>query len=248
MSNDRESFVERWARRKREAKRPGDEPVATPVEHIDGRLPVEDDALDAGEADTRPLPTLDDVTPEGNVAAFLEKRIPAELQRMALRKAWASDPVIGTFIEMAENQWDWNTPGGAPGWGDLDAGTDIEMLLAQATGRLPPPKPVGDAVAAVDNSDASMGTDCGITPHSGAGGDEDDGPTADAAAHNDLGSDTDHSSRPVGDEDGEALSLLSKSPLPDPQTSDIPEKTQRLAAQHRPPPARRSHGGALPKV
>jgi hypothetical protein len=133
--SDHETFAARWNRRKLEAKqaeqagvvRPADDELAGPNEGAEFVEPV----------DEMPLPTLDDVTPEGDVVAFLHKRVPAELQKLALRKAWTSDPVISTFIEMAENQYDWNVPGGVPGFGPMDPSWNVDELLAQAIGAVP---------------------------------------------------------------------------------------------------------------
>jgi hypothetical protein len=139
-----ETFAARWNRRK----------LATKQADVQSQLAHEQVALAPepvpGVPPDTPLPSLDDITPSSDIAAFLQKRVPAELQKLALRKAWTSDPLISTFIEVAENQYDWNTPGGAPGFGPLDPSWDIEKLLAQATGALPD-KPEPDArTAAID--------------------------------------------------------------------------------------------------
>ncbi len=134
VSDTDTSFIERWSRRKRE-QRPAKPDVANP-DDTSSRPPAE--LADTATADPDvPLPSLDDMTETSDLTAFLEKRVPEELRRLAMRKMWALDPQIRDFIEMAENQYDWNTPGGAPGFGDLDPGTDIQALLAQAVGLAP---------------------------------------------------------------------------------------------------------------
>lgn len=134
MSTDRdESFLARWSRRKRSG-----EPDA------DAKLDVQAKAGDAKpEAATEPafdiakLPRIEDLTPASDFAQFLQKGVPDDLKRLALRRAWSLDPAIRDFVEVAENQYDWNVVGGVPGFGDLDAGTDLKALLLQATGQLP---------------------------------------------------------------------------------------------------------------
>lgn len=146
---DHETFAARWNRRKLEAKQVEQAAITQPADRALAGGGAEIEAIEPG--DETPLPTLDDVTPEGDVVAFLQKRVPAELQKLALRKAWASDPVISTFIEVAENQYDWNLPDGVPGFGPMDANWNVEELLAQAIGAVPAEVKDDLVVAAVDD-------------------------------------------------------------------------------------------------
>ena len=59
---------------------------------------------------------------------------------------------------MAENQWNWNVPGGAPGYGPLEPGTDIAALLAQAIGAVPAAAPSADAPVVASREDVIEGT------------------------------------------------------------------------------------------
>ena len=58
---------------------------------------------------------------------------PPDLTRAALRRAWSADPSIRDFIGLSENSWDFNAPGGVPGFGSLTA-EDARRLLARAMG------------------------------------------------------------------------------------------------------------------
>lgn len=49
-----------------------------------------------------------------------------------LRSAWRTDPAIREFVEMADNQWDFNTPEAIPGFGDLGATAEARELIARA--------------------------------------------------------------------------------------------------------------------
>ncbi|HYD29581.1 MAG TPA: DUF3306 domain-containing protein, partial [Azospirillaceae bacterium] len=98
---DRESFFSRWSRLKREEK-PAEETPA-PVE--------EEEAV----VDPETLPPIDTLGADSDYRQFLMRGVPAELKRLALRKAWASDPVIANFRGLAEYDWDFN----APGYGQL---------------------------------------------------------------------------------------------------------------------------------
>ena len=122
MSNadDREEpFLARWARRKRDAQGPPaearrEEQIADPAASGD---PVSADARgtdEASELDLSKLPKVEELTAESDISAFLDKRVPQFLRNAALSRMWSLDPTIRDFIEVAENQWNWNVPGGAP--------------------------------------------------------------------------------------------------------------------------------------
>ena len=68
-----------------------------------------------------------------DVRAFLAPGVPADLARAALRRAWSVDPVIRDFIGLSENAWDFNAPGGVPGFGTVTA-EEVRRLLAHAIG------------------------------------------------------------------------------------------------------------------
>jgi hypothetical protein len=91
--------------------------------------------LDEGLLDPEDLPQIDAITDDTDIRAFLKSRVPAELTRSALRRAWISDPAIRDYIGIAENQWDFNDPTGIPGFGPLQVTDDISALLEQAFGQ-----------------------------------------------------------------------------------------------------------------
>jgi hypothetical protein len=130
MSERRESgsFLERWAKRKREAARGDERPTAPPAAAVVQTGP---DALDPAELEARlaTLPPLDDIDRDTDIRPFLEKWVPAALRNAALRRVWSSDPRIVDFKEVADYQWDWNVPGGAPGCGPLEPDFDTEAAV-----------------------------------------------------------------------------------------------------------------------
>jgi hypothetical protein len=78
-----EAFIERWSRRKTEAKTPASPPALDPTEP---------DAVAAepeppGDEDMVPVESL---TEDSDYKPFLSPRVSAELQRLALRKLFAS--------------------------------------------------------------------------------------------------------------------------------------------------------------
>jgi len=126
--SEREGFLSRWSRRKRAASDPP--PPAAPASQ-DAAPPA--DAAKQPAFDPASLPPLESLTAESDFAAFLREEVPAALQRAALRRAWTLDPAIRDFVGPAEYAWDYNAPGGVPGF-SLDLGGDVERLIAQAVG------------------------------------------------------------------------------------------------------------------
>src|SRR5947209_11021011 len=112
---EREGFLGRWSRLKREAAREvPPEPAAD--------LPPEEPLVDL-EA----LPRLESLGAASDYTPFLAKGVPEELRCAALRKAWASDPAIAGFRGFAEYDWDCN----APGYGALLPTDNIQQLLSR---------------------------------------------------------------------------------------------------------------------
>ena len=84
---------------------------------------------------SRALPKLEELTGSTDITAFLRKGVPEHLRNAALRKSWALDPAIRNYVNPAlEYAYDWNTPGGVPGGGELGAGVDVARLVSQIMG------------------------------------------------------------------------------------------------------------------
>jgi len=111
--SERESFLSRWSRLKRESG----------IEGIDGEKPADavpsTDASPAPAFDPASLPPIESIVADSDVRPFLAAGVPAELTRAALRSAWVADPGIRDFIGIAESQWDFNQPNAIPGFGPL---------------------------------------------------------------------------------------------------------------------------------
>jgi hypothetical protein len=217
-----ENFVARWVRLKRasdikrSAEAVEDKPFLTAADASAGSAtttipqPRSDVAADE-PFDPLSLPPIEAITVNTDIRGFLGSRVPAELTRAALRRAWASDPAIRDFIGIAENQWDFGDPHAIPGFGPLLESDDVPGLLTQALGghdklaamiaEMPvsaePPSPAvtGHGPAAPDQniqqaSDASSPTDESSCELSDAGRGEG------AAAGNDGVAEGDGSPRP----------------------------------------------------
>jgi hypothetical protein len=133
-----EKPLSRWSRLKREAVAEGqagadrDDTQARFVGPANTQPEAE---LDQGLVDPQDFPPIDTITVDTDIRAFLKSRVPAELMRAALRRAWTSDPAIRDFIGIAENQWDFNDPTAIPGFGPLLETDDLSALLRQAFGQ-----------------------------------------------------------------------------------------------------------------
>ena len=130
MSDDREDFLARWSRRKREANRAGTETPSgeartthrEPLHHgpdEDGPFggvehtvpaPVEPTLT---EEELAALPKIEEISAQTDIAGFLKKGVPEALRNAALRRMWSVDPAIRDYVGDARDYaWDWNTPGG----------------------------------------------------------------------------------------------------------------------------------------
>src|SRR5437773_675720 len=142
--NDPENFIARWSRRKRHAAddpKPAvacppaaasEESAEQPREKSDP-APVVSGASEAG-FDVTKLPSVDTITADTDIRAFLAPGVPAELTRAALRRAWASDPKIRDFVGLSENSWDFNAPDTIAGFGPLEMTDELRRQIARMLG------------------------------------------------------------------------------------------------------------------
>ena len=144
-----ENFLTRWSRRKAEAEQPADR-AHDANEKLDQQKQPDDVAAEAKneedkkeEVDLSKLPSIESIGPETDIRAFLQKGIPPELTRAALRRVWTSDPAIRNFIGIAENQYDFATGSDIPGFGPLTPADDVARMVSQITreGVPRPPSP-----------------------------------------------------------------------------------------------------------
>ncbi|WP_431283505.1 DUF3306 domain-containing protein [Humitalea sp. 24SJ18S-53] len=121
---DEDGFLTRWSRRKRgEALPEEDAVVETP------RVP--EPTPDEAPAE---LPSLDSLSLDGDLTAFLKPNVPPGLRHAALRQMWSMDVGIRDFIGPADYAWDYNVEGGVPG-SALNLAGNLRAMLAQIVGR-----------------------------------------------------------------------------------------------------------------
>ena len=222
-----ENFVSRWVRLKRSAE------IRRNLERSGNEAPVKAVAPDGARGasgqhqaeeiieepfDLASLPSVETITVSTDIRGFLQSRVPVELTRAALRRAWASDPAIRDFIGIAENQWDFNDPTALPGFGPLQQGDNLPALLAQALGR------PGNFVGSSSEKLALVQ------------------PSSPAAAAHDAGA-LDQNVRQTLDGSSAAHNINSAADADSAKTRDAHDG----ATEATDPPRRHSHGSALPR-
>lgn len=115
----RSGFLSRWSRMKRDAVRPEGEvpepPVSAPIDQPPGET-ADVDAIT--EEEIAALPPVESVTDRAGLEPFFRKGVPAALRNAARRRMWMMNPKIADYLDVARDYaYDWNTPGGVPGFG-----------------------------------------------------------------------------------------------------------------------------------
>jgi Protein of unknown function (DUF3306) len=201
--SENEGFLRRWSRLKQSDVR-RDAALEAPAEP---EVPAEPAPAAQGEteepgapetaAPPPPLPPVDTLGADSDYKPFLLPGVPAELKRLALRKAWSSDPAIAGFRGMAEYDWDYN----APGYASLLPTDDIKRLCENLFGsdrseadgqgkRIEhSPEPALEPSSAADVASPPMEADTGALPNASTPNTELPGPlTSLPAAHHESGS------------------------------------------------------------
>ena len=225
-----ENFLDRWSRRKRDAKaefaapetaqeKPpavgeSDAPKAAPAGPAGPYPPVE------AAFDSASLPPIESIGATSDVRAFLQPGVPSELTRAALRRAWSADPEIRDFIGLVENGWDFNDPNGVPGFGPITAG-EVARLLAQAIGVAQPELAQRENDAAAPGDAAQIATQPSAIEFP-------EQPAANAPAQKGSDATSNESLTQRSDDDGASQN----------------KSDEKVSC---PPSRRHTHGGALPK-
>ncbi len=157
--NDPDNFLSRWSRRKREAggdkeKNETGETVAAPAPENQQGKPAAARAAPTPEFDVESLPPIETISAETDITAFMRTGVPETLKHAALRRAWASDPVIRDFVGLNENFWDAAGPDGIPGFGNLDPNLDVRRMVSELFGETPrqDTQPVAEVDRVADSS------------------------------------------------------------------------------------------------
>ncbi len=129
-----EGFLNRWSRRKQEAREDAaPQPVepdarVDPSKEAEAASPRAADELDEKSLAERlaELPRIDEIDHLTDMTRFMQPWVPEGLRREALRKLWTVDRAVRDHVIFADYALDYNTPGAAPGYGTLE--TTAEMV------------------------------------------------------------------------------------------------------------------------
>jgi hypothetical protein len=143
--NDPDNFLSRWSRRKQEAgersekkEEAADKPPAEPVaENEPVRATSAPASIPIPKFDVESLPSIESISAESDITAFMRAGVPEALKRAALRRVWSSDPAIRDFVGLNENFWDAAGPDGILGFGDLDPNLDVQRMVSDLFGETP---------------------------------------------------------------------------------------------------------------
>jgi hypothetical protein len=137
--SEREDFLARWSRRKRQAAdEVEDAPSAAEPDASEQRIECEksldNEKLPEPESteplfDPATLPSIESISAETDIRAFLAPGVPAELTRAALRRAWTADPTIRDFVGLADYAWDFHAPGAMAGFGPLEMTDELRREI-----------------------------------------------------------------------------------------------------------------------
>jgi hypothetical protein len=131
-----ENFLERWSRRKREAAEDSAPAAKVHSQETETEKKTDADPRRSPEAneiadkpfDVASLPSIDSITANTDVRAFMQAGVPPDLTRAALRRAWSTDPQIRDFVGLVENGWDFNDPNAMHGFGPIEP-SEVARLM-----------------------------------------------------------------------------------------------------------------------
>ena len=145
-----EGFLSRWSRRKREGE-PEEQPAPLPAAPAtESAAPAATEAPEP-EVEMVEPPSLDLIDKDFDLASWLKQNVPEAWKLAAMRRAWENDPAIANFENPARDYaLDWNTPGGAPGYGPLTESDNVAEMVRGIFGEQPAP-----AVASLTTEEAT---------------------------------------------------------------------------------------------
>jgi hypothetical protein len=237
-----ETFISRWSRRKQavrtapseEALEPGaeperveaHEPIASEQEPASG--PVPEAELSADEIAA--LPSVEELTAETDISVFLRRGVPVPLRNAALRRMWSLDPKIRDFVgDAREYAYDWNIPGGVPGYGPLPMTDEIARMAAEIVR--------GETSGPEDKASKNCEQLSFIGPDAG---------TPSPAVPHDNAAQTRNEEAPCDTAHGADPSSSAEKIDESPQTDDSAVREQTDRADPLVGPTPRRHGGAIP--
>jgi hypothetical protein len=234
--SDPRNFLARWSRRKLDgAEEVADAEQLPPASIEEGTDDPAAPAQTIPAFDRESLPSIDSIHAGSDIRAFLQRGVPADLSRAALRRAWTADPAIRDFIGLSENAWDFNAPDSIPGFGSIGP-DDIQRLAAQLFGESgsleQPVRPSPDRNPLVQSASTQ-------------------GESGDAPMHEMRNPELEASRSDQGDDSHKPEEQPSKTSPQEQSKADVAvqhiEEKPEYDSEYDAPSSRQRHGGALPE-
>ncbi len=141
---DEKSTIARWSRRKQETRDNEPAPVASEPQATLANTQEETENSDQADI-VAALPPIDGLTAESDFTPFLDRAVPVELRRLALRKLWRSDPVFANLDGLNDYDDDFRTLGvGKLVRTAYQVGKGMVTPAEQAVEKATPPSPADD--------------------------------------------------------------------------------------------------------
>ncbi len=126
--DERDGFLSRWSRLKRGGQPARDPAAETPPPPEQKALPEGKELEDLIAA----LPRVEDLVPGQSLADFMQPWVPIALRNAALGRMWLLDPAISGYVDPAlDYAYDYNSLGGAPGFGPMEASPEAASEVAE---------------------------------------------------------------------------------------------------------------------
>jgi hypothetical protein len=172
VSASGDGFLSRWSRRKRDVA--ADEAAKVPAAVVPAAPAPGEPPLPEGktlEELVAELPRVDELVPGQSLTAFMQAWVPTPIRNAALQRMWLLDPAIRDYVNPAlDYAYDYNTPGGAPGFGTMEtseeAVREVAEMFDRALGR--DPEPTNDADACDGTPQDALGDDVAPQPERAA--------------------------------------------------------------------------------
>lgn len=139
MSEVRDGFLSRWSRLKRDgAVTPPRETAPAAPQPPASDLP-EGRSLEDLIAE---LPRIEDLVPGQSLTMFMQSWVPGAIRNAALQRVWLLDPAVRDYVDPAlDYAYDYNTLGGAPGFGPMETSDEMVREVSEMFDRAIGPRP-----------------------------------------------------------------------------------------------------------
>lgn len=139
MSEVRHGFLSRWSRLKRDGAVTPPREMAPAAPQPPGSDLPEGRSLEDLIAE---LPRIEDLVPGQSLTMFMQSWVPGAIRNAALQRMWLLDPAVRDYVDPAlDYAYDYNTLGGAPGFGPMETSDEMVREVSEMFDRAIGPRP-----------------------------------------------------------------------------------------------------------